>query len=109
MRRTARAARSPKRHARRKFFELADVASKSRNRKTAAISPIAFEAVQKMDAIFAAERSINGCPPAARIAARRAEVAPLVNELIEWMKRSILCQSDDILRQGLFTGKPPVA
>jgi transposase len=74
-------------HARRKFFELADIASKSRNRKTAAISPIAFEAVQKMDAIFAAERSISGRPPDQRLTARRIDIAPLVNELIEWMKR----------------------
>lgn len=74
-------------HARRKLFELADIASKARNRKPATISPIAFEAVQKFDAIFALERSINGMSPAERVAARRKDVAPLVNELIEWMKR----------------------
>jgi transposase len=74
-------------HARRKFFELADIASKSRNRKTAAISPIAFEAVRKMDAIFGLERSINGSSPEARVAARRQDITPSVNELIEWMKR----------------------
>jgi transposase len=74
-------------HARRKLFELADVASKARKGKPATISPIAFEAVQKFDAIFALERSINGCSPEARVAARRKEIAPRVNELIEWMKR----------------------
>lgn len=74
-------------HARRKFFELADVASTARNRKSAAISPIAFAAAQKIDAIFAAERSINGRPPDQRLSARQADIAPLVNELIEWMKR----------------------
>ncbi len=74
-------------HARRKLFELADVASKARNGKPATISPIAFEAVQKFDAIFALERSINGMSPAERVAARRNDVAPLVNDLIEWMKR----------------------
>src|SRR5256885_13425429 len=42
-------------HARRKLFELADIASKARIRKPATISPIAFEAVQKFDAIFALE------------------------------------------------------
>jgi transposase len=47
-------------HARRKLFELADIASKARNQKPTTISPIAFEAVQKFDAIFALERSING-------------------------------------------------
>jgi transposase len=33
------------------------------------------------------ERSINGLSPAERVAARRIEIAPLVNDLIEWMKR----------------------
>jgi transposase len=47
-------------HARRNFFELADIATKARNRSHITISPIAFEAVQKIDAIFAAERAING-------------------------------------------------
>ena len=74
-------------HARRKFFELADIASMSRNHKTAAMSPIAFEAVRKMDAVFELERSINGLSPEARVAARRQDIATPVNELIEWMKR----------------------
>jgi hypothetical protein len=74
-------------HARRKLFELADIASKVRKGKAATISPIAFEAVQKFDAIFMLERSINGLSPEARAAARRKDIAPLVNDLIEWMKR----------------------
>ena len=74
-------------HARRKFFELADIASKARNQKLTTISPIALEAVQRIDVIFAAERSINGRPPAERLAARRKDIAPLVNDLIDWMKR----------------------
>ena len=74
-------------HARRKLFALADIASKARNQKQTTISPIAFEAVKKFDAIFALERSINGLSPEARVAARRKEIAPLVNDLIEWMKR----------------------
>ena len=74
-------------HARRKLFELADVASKARNKTSAIISPIAFAAVQKFDAVFAAERAINGLSPAERAAVRRKDIAPLVNELIAWMKR----------------------
>ena len=74
-------------HARRKLFELADIASKARNQKPTTISPIAFEAVQRFDAIFALERSINGWLPEARAAARRRDTAPLVHDLIEWMKR----------------------
>jgi transposase len=74
-------------HARRKLFELADIASKARKGKPTTISPIAFAAVQKFDAIFALERSINGSSPEVRVAARRKDIAPLVNDLIEWMKR----------------------
>jgi transposase len=74
-------------HARRKLFELADVASKARNQKPATISPIALDAVQRFDAIFALERLINGSSPEARVAARRKDIGPLVNDLIEWMKR----------------------
>jgi transposase len=74
-------------HARRKLFELADVASNARKDKPPPISPIAFQAVRKFDAIFMLERSINGLSPAERVTARRRDIAPLVNDLIEWMKR----------------------
>lgn len=74
-------------HARRKLFELADIASKARGKTSAVISPIAFAAVQRFDAVFAAERAINGLSAVERLAARRKDVAPLVDELIDWMKR----------------------
>ena len=74
-------------HARRKCFELADVASKARNNNLAVISPIAFAAVQKFDAIFALERGINGLSPEQRLAVRRRDIAPPVNEFIAWMKQ----------------------
>src|SRR5882757_5539778 len=74
-------------HARRKFFELADIASKARGKTSPVISPIAFEAVQKVDAVFMLEREINGLSRAERVAARRNDVAPLVNGLIAWLKR----------------------
>ena len=51
------------------------------------ISPIAFEAVQKIDAVFTLEREINGLSPAERVAARRNDIAPLVNDFIDWLKR----------------------
>ena len=48
-------------HARRKFFELADIAANARRRQEATpISPIAFEAVRRIDALFDIEREING-------------------------------------------------
>jgi len=34
-----------------------------------------------------AERSINGLSPAERLAVRQKAIAPLVDDLIEWMKR----------------------
>src|SRR6204780_3987251 len=46
-------------HARRQFFELADIAANARRGKNAAaISPIALEAVKSIDALFEIERSI---------------------------------------------------
>ena len=48
-------------HARRKFFVLADIAANARHGKKAApISPIALEAVKRIDALFDIEREING-------------------------------------------------
>lgn len=49
---------------------VADIASKARNRNLTTISPIAFEAVSKFDAIFALEHSINGLSPEACLTAR---------------------------------------
>jgi transposase len=69
-------------HARRGFFELADL---SRARKGPP-SPMAWEAVRRIDAIFAREREINGYPAADRLAYRREHSAPLVNELEAWMR-----------------------
>jgi transposase len=87
-------------HARRKFFELADIASTARGKTKPAISPIAFEAVQKIDAIFTLERSINGLTPRERLIARRSDIAPLVNDLIDWMKkeRAKLSRHNDVAK-----------
>jgi transposase len=74
-------------HARRKLFELADIASNARKGKPTTISPIAFEAVAKFDAIFVLERAINGRSSDERVAVRRQDIAPLVDDLIAWMKR----------------------
>jgi transposase len=63
------------------------VASKARGKTSAIVSPIAFAAVQKFDAVFASERAVNGSSPGERVAIRRREIAPLVDDLIEWMKR----------------------
>jgi transposase len=87
-------------HARRKFFELADIASTARGKTKPVISPIAFEAVQKIDAIFMLERSINGLTPRERLTARRSDIAPLVNDLIDWMRkeRAKLSRHNDVAK-----------
>lgn len=80
-------------HARRKFFELADVEGaarkKSRGERTGPIYPIALEAVQKLDALFDVERGINGKTPAERLAARQELSAPVVAELHDWLNAQL--------------------
>ena len=87
-------------HGRRKVFELADIASKARDKTPAAISPIAFEAVQRIDVIFTAERSINGLPPDQRLAVRQRDIAPLVHDLFAWMRteRAKLSRHNDVAK-----------
>ncbi|MBW6495699.1 MAG: IS66 family transposase [Burkholderiaceae bacterium] len=73
-------------HARRKFFELADIAGNVRKNKPAHdISPVALEAVKRIDAIFDIEREINGMDADARLAVRQARSRPLVEELHTWL------------------------
>jgi transposase len=76
-------------HARRKFFELADVEGaarrKSRGERAGMIYPIALEAVQRIDALFDIERAINGKHADERLAVRRELSAPLVTELHSWL------------------------
>jgi hypothetical protein len=74
-------------HARRKFFVLADIASKARKGKQAgAISPLAFEAVKRIDALFDVEREINGLSAEERLAVRKERSAPLLGDLKAWMR-----------------------
>lgn len=73
-------------HARRKFFELADIAGQVRKKRPAhEISPVALEAVTRIDALFDIERSINGLPAGERLAARQALARPLVTGLHDWL------------------------
>jgi transposase len=74
-------------HARRKFFELADIAANARRGKDAPpISPIAFEAVKRIDVVFDIEREINGLSAGQRLSVRKERSVPLVAELEEWMR-----------------------
>jgi transposase len=74
-------------HARRKFFELADIKGNARKGKPAHdISPVALEAVARIDAIFDIERGINGLTVADRQAARHQLARPLIEELHDWLR-----------------------
>ncbi len=88
-------------HARRQFFELADVAANARRRKgTAAISPVALEAVKRIDALFDIERGINGLSADERLRVRQKDSAPLVIALEAWLRdhRSRLSRSASVLK-----------
>jgi transposase len=77
-------------HARRKFFELADIEAaarrKAQRRTPQVISPMALEAVQRIDALFDIERAINGLPADRRLAVRQEQSAPLVAALEAWLR-----------------------
>ena len=74
-------------HARRKFFELADIAaSKRRGKNAPPVSPLALEAVKRIDALFDIERTINGKTAGQRLAARQELSAPLLADLEDWMR-----------------------
>jgi Transposase and inactivated derivatives len=95
-------------HARRKFFELANVEGaarkKSRGEKTGQIYPIALEAVQKLDALFEIERTINGRSAEDRFAVRQALSAPLMDELHAWLTAQLakLSRHHDLAKACLY-------
>jgi hypothetical protein len=74
-------------HARRQLFELADIAANARAYKNAAaISPIALEAVKRIDALFDIERGINGQSAEERLGGRKEQSAPLLTALEAWLR-----------------------
>jgi transposase len=91
-------------HARRPFFVMADVAEnarrKAQGKTSAAISPLALEAVRRIDALFEIERSINGRSAEQRRAIRQELSAPLVVNLESWMReqRAKLSRSNDVAK-----------
>ena len=89
-------------HARRKFFELADIEKNARDRKRNGkpISPIALEAVRRFDALFEIERQINGMSAEERLAVRQEKSKPLFDDMHEWLKqeRATLSKSSDVTK-----------
>jgi transposase len=67
-------------HARRGFFELADIEKNAREGpKGKPISPIALESVRRLDALFEIERAINGRSADERRAVRQDKSKPLLD------------------------------
>src|ERR1700737_860677 len=74
-------------HARRQFFELADIAANARRGKNAAaISPVALEAVGRIDVLFDIERGINGLGAEERLRVRHVQSAPHLTVLESWLR-----------------------
>ncbi|QYE35230.1 IS66 family transposase [Polymorphobacter sp. PAMC 29334] len=76
-------------HARRKLFVLADVATQMKRKPDIApvISPLALEAVARIDRIFDIERAICGKTAEERLAVRQELVTPIVTELEHWLRQ----------------------
>jgi len=88
-------------HGRRQFFELADIAANARRRKgAAAISPVALEAVKRIDALFNIERGINGLAADERLRVRQRDSAHLVTGLEAWLReeRSRLSRAASVVQ-----------
>jgi transposase len=91
-------------HARRPFFVMADLAEnarrKAQGKASAVISPLALEAVRRIDALFEIERTINGQSAAERQAVRQEQSAPLVADLEAWMRdqRAKLSRGNDVAK-----------
>jgi transposase len=66
-------------HARRKHFEIYDSTA----------SPIAFEALERIAALYKIEDEIRGKLPDERTAVRQARAAPLLQELYDWLRATV--------------------
>ena len=88
-------------HARRGFFELADIEKKAREgEKGKLIAPIALEAVLRLDALFEIERAINGRNPEERRTVRQEKSKPLFDDMHAWLlrERETLSRSAEVLK-----------
>jgi transposase len=91
-------------HARRPFFALADIEASARRKAEgkapAPISPLALEAVRRIDRLFEIERSINGRLPEERRSVRQDLSVPLVADLEAWMhaERPKLSRGSDLAK-----------
>jgi transposase len=89
-------------HSRREFFKLADIETlarkKAKGKQDVVISPLALEAVRRIDELFMIEREINGQSAEERARIRRERSAPLLASFEAWMqeKYPMLSRHDDV-------------
>ena len=71
-----------------------------KGKKPAVISPLALEAVRRIDALFEIERAINGQSAKRRWAVRQELSAPLVADLKAWMReqRAKLSRGNEVAK-----------
>ena len=88
-------------HARRQFFELADIAANARRgRQAPPISPIALEAVKRIDALFDIERCINGLSADERLRVSPGAKCAARADLEAWLReeRASLSRSASVAK-----------
>jgi transposase len=85
-------------HARRKLYEM----------HLALRSPIAAQAVERIDVLYAIEREIRGLDPEARLRERQARSVPLLQELHTWLTTQLarLPASSALAKAIRYTVKP---
>jgi len=85
-------------HARRKLYEM----------YLALNSPIAAEAVDRIDALFDIEREIRGLDPESRLRERKERAIPLLDELYRWLSEKLaqLIKSSALAQAIRYTIKP---
>jgi hypothetical protein len=73
---------------------------KAQGKTPAVISPMALEAVRRIDALFEIERSLNGFDAERRKAVRQEQSAPLVASLHAWMReeRAKLSRNNEVAK-----------
>lgn len=79
-------------HVRRKFFELAESTQ----------SPVAQEAVDRINALYRLEKPINGSPPDERCRYRQQHAKPLMEDFHNWLDRTLrLCSKGSALGKAI--------
>ena len=70
-----------------KFYGLADIAaSRGHGKRAPPSSPLALEAVKRIDVLCDIERGISGKAAEQRLVARQELSAPVLDDLKDWMQ-----------------------